>query len=548
MTQRQAFDILKMGHNVYLTGQAGSGKTHLLNEYIDFLREGKVGVGVTASTGIAATHMDGMTIHSWAGIGIRESMSPDEIQRVASKRHVQSRLKNTKVLIVDEVSMLSAAQLDLVNMICQIAKTAWKPFGGIQVVLSGDFFQLPPVQREDESPRAFVFQSRAWADLDFQICYLTDQFRQLDEDYLSVLNAIRSNSVNEETLTYLRKRYRAKVDGAVTPAKLYTHNANVDNMNEAELEKIPNERLQFDMKYTGTEALVHALKKGCLAPEVLYLKKGAVVMFIRNNFDRGYVNGTLGTVAEFDENGYPIVQTHKGQKIVATPEEWKIEENGKIRAQVTQVPLRLAWAITVHKSQGLSLDAAEIDLSRSFEPGMGYVALSRVRSLAGVRLMGLNRIALEVNKDILEVDQKFQRDSANSAKELERMPEHEKQKKQADFEKQLGVKRKPARPGKKGTKVARARAEKQRIPKEENALFEELRLLRAEIARERKVSAYIIFPNTALHDMVSVMPENMEEFAEIRGVGEKKLKDFGQEFLDVIVQYASNMAEKPAEW
>ncbi|MCK5591322.1 MAG: helix-turn-helix domain-containing protein, partial [Candidatus Pacebacteria bacterium] len=148
-----------------------------------------------------------------------------------------------------------------------------------------------------------------------------------------------------------------------------------------------------------------------LAPEVLRLKKNATVMFVKNNHDKGYVNGTLGTVVDFDEFGYPIVRMRNGEEITATPESWVIEEDGKVLAEVSQVPLRLAWAITVHKSQGMSLDAAEMDLSRSFEPGMGYVALSRVRTLDGLRMLGWGEKAGEVNKEVLEFDQGFKKEA-----------------------------------------------------------------------------------------------------------------------------------------
>lgn len=531
MTQRDALDVLKMGHNIYLTGQAGSGKTHLLNQYIDFLRKEKVGVGVTASTGIAATHMDGMTIHSWVGMGIRETMSPDEIEKLAGKKYLRTRLKNTKVLIIDEVSMLSSAQLDLVNMICQVLKANWNAFGGMQVILSGDFFQLPPVRREGEPARGFVFQSRAWDELDFHICYLEEQFRQQDAQYLAVLNAIRTNSVSEVTLAHLRRRYRAPMESGLPVAKLYTHNVNVDAINEQELGKISYDSKQYDMKYSGAPGLVEILKKSCLAPELLQLKKGAAVMFVKNNFEKGYVNGTLGEVVEFDTSGFPVVKTHKEQKIVAAPESWRIEENGKVRAEVLQVPLRLAWAITVHKSQGMSLDAAEIDLSQSFEPGMGYVALSRVRSLEGVRLMGLNKTALQVNTDVLAKDGQFQEQSAKAVDSLHKMSAEEKLKRRAEFEKRLGIKRKPApgRAGRPGKKTS--------TTKGDEGLFQELRRLRARLARERNVAAFIIFPDSALLAMAANMPQSMEEFSDIKGVGEQKLQDLGPAFISAIKVY-----------
>lgn len=163
----------------------------------------------------------------------------------------------------------------------------------------------------------------------------------------------------------------------------------------------------YHMTERGPQDLVKFLKKSCLSPDELRLKKGAVVMFVKNNFDGGYVNGTLGEVIDFDQEYRPIVQTKTGKTIIATPSSWNIEENDEVVASITQIPLRLAWAITVHKSQGMSLDAAEIDLSKSFERGMGYVALSRVKTLNGIRLMGINEMALKVNEQIIEKDREF---------------------------------------------------------------------------------------------------------------------------------------------
>ena len=197
----------------------------------------------------------------------------------------------------------------------------------------------------------------------------------------------------------------------VVPTRLYTHNVDVDAENERELEKLAGSSRLHEMSSSGKAHIVEALKKGILAPETLRLKKKAAVMFIKNSFDEGYVNGTLGVVEDFDNSGLPagqagapIVRTFSGRKIFVTPAEWTVEEEGKVLARVEQLPLRLAWAITVHKSQGMSLDAAEIDLSRAFVPGQGYVALSRLRSLAGLALRGFNDMALAMHPRAMEID------------------------------------------------------------------------------------------------------------------------------------------------
>ena len=420
MKQSQALDILKTGRNVFLTGPAGSGKTYVLNKYIDFLRKSGVAVGVTASTGIAATHMNGITIHSWSGIGIKDSLSGKDLEKIAKRKYIRERLVEAKVLVIDEVSMLHHFRLDLVDMVCRAVRQKDEPFGGLQVVLSGDFFQLPPISRGDELAH-FVHQSDVWKKMDLKICYLEEQYRQEDDELLRVLSDIRSDNVNDETLKPLRKRYRKDVEGDIYPTKLYTHNMDVDVINERELEKIEGEESVYEMDDKGKGVLVDILKRSCLAPEMLRLKDGAVVMFVKNNFDEGYVNGTLGVVERFGSDGMPVVRIKSGKTIHVKGDQWMIEEEGEVLAEIHQLPLRLAWAITVHKSQGMSLDAAEIDLSKSFVAGMGYVALSRVRTLSGLKLMGLNEIARKVSPDVLEHDAVLRKDSQNAVKELEKM-------------------------------------------------------------------------------------------------------------------------------
>ncbi|KKU98883.1 MAG: hypothetical protein UY32_C0012G0012 [Candidatus Jorgensenbacteria bacterium GW2011_GWC1_48_8] len=420
MTQKEAFEILKAGHNVYLTGAAGSGKTYLLNEYIEFLRKKKTDVGITASTGIAATHLGGITIHSWAGIGISRTASDKEVRMFAANRRVAKRLAKTETLIIDEVSMLDAARLSLVDRVARAVRGK-EPFGGMQVVLCGDFFQLPPVANENEPPPQFAYRSTAWEELGLKVCYLDEQHRHGDEKLSEVLNAIRRTEVNESIRIRLRGRCDANLpNGRVT--KLYSHNADVDAENFRELQRLPGEEVNYRMETHGVPAIVQSLKNGCLAPENLVLKKDAVVMFVKNNFEKGYANGTLGRVVGFSEEGHPRVITLKGRNISVSPESWMVEENGKRLAKITQIPLRLAWAITIHKSQGITLDAALIDLSAAFERGMGYVALSRVRTLDGMKLLGFNEKSLEVHPEILEFDAELQRKSEETvlAKELGR--------------------------------------------------------------------------------------------------------------------------------
>jgi len=432
MNQKEALDILKLGHNVYLTGSAGSGKTFLLNQYIKHLQDKGAAVGITASTGIAATHLKGITIHSWSGLGIKDRLSAEDLRHLKKKRYLANRLIQAKVLIIDEISMLPDFYLDLVDEVCRVFKQSSSPFGGLQVVLCGDFFQLPPVNRNGQNPK-FAFWAKAWSNLNLKICYLDEQHRHQDSRLVEILNQIRANNLGGEALACLNARRDKDVPGFSKITKLYTHNLDVDAINSRQLMALPGRLCGYQMRSSGRPPLVAGLKNSCLAPAELFLKKEALVMFVKNNFEQGYVNGTLGKVIDFDPNGLPIVETMAKRKIVAAPVAWVIEEDEAVIAEIVQIPLRLAWAITVHKSQGMSLDGAEIDLSKSFERGMGYVALSRVRSLEGLRLMGLNEMALLVNEEVSALDQKLKEMSQAAAGELGELEEPEKIKRQEYF-------------------------------------------------------------------------------------------------------------------
>lgn len=406
MTQAEALTILKMGHNAFITGPAGSGKTYVLNEYIKYLKENDVEVGITASTGIAASHLGGVTIHSWTGLGIKDYLTPYDLEELEERAYLRKRFEKTKVLIIDEISMLHHFRLDLIEQILRQLRRTDEIFGGLQVIFCGDFFQLPPVSRVGENPSLFAYHSSSWKNLDLKICYLEEQHRQLDKNYLNLLNEIRSGTISSDVRNQLNSRLKFNLGKENEQTKLYTHNVNVDLENDDELGLIDGQIFEYEMSGSGRAGLIESLKKSCLAPEILRIKKGARVMFVKNNFELGFVNGTLGVVERCDRNVI-VVRTITGKKIDVPLASWVIEEEGKIKAEINQYPLRLAWAITVHKSQGMSLDQAVIDLSRSFEPGMGYVALSRLRQLSGLSLLGINETALQINPEVLEIDRDF---------------------------------------------------------------------------------------------------------------------------------------------
>ncbi|BDS12161.1 AAA family ATPase [Aureispira anguillae] len=426
MKQSTALHLLKSGKNVFLTGSAGAGKTYVLNQYIQYLKERRVPIAVTASTGIAATHMNGMTIHAWAGIGVRTHLTQKDLEFMKTKKYLRDKLEAAKVLIIDEISMLHKTQLDMVNQVLKFFKGNNYAFGGIQVIFSGDFFQLPPVGVQTENNREkFAFMSKAWLEAKLAICYLTEQHRQEGGKLDGILNEIRSASISPESIRLLEQAKNTHFEEGWEPPMLYSHNHDVNRTNNQHLRALSGKTNTFEASTKGNKKLVDLLKNSVRAATSLYLKVGAKVMFVKNNYEQGYINGTLGKVIAYSADNFPIVELNNGQQITAEPVQWSIEDDlGKSLASFEQIPIRLAWAITVHKSQGMTLDCAKIDLSRTFEKGQGYVALSRLKNLDGLQLSGFNETALQVDSLAFKADKRFQELSAQiekvDIKELEK--------------------------------------------------------------------------------------------------------------------------------
>lgn len=448
MKQSTALNILKTGQNVFLTGQAGAGKTYVLNQYLHYLRAREIAVAVTASTGIAATHINGLTIHSWSGIGILDELTMKDVTRIKKRPVIYERIKNTKVLIIDEISMLHRKQLDMVNHITQIIRENLQPFGGLQLIVAGDFFQLPPIGRTEETNREkFAFMAESWLSANFQICYLSEQHRQqlsLENDntqlsLIDILNQIRSQQFNQYTMPTLLAT--AQHNLAESRTRLYTHNFNVNKINEEELAKLTTQSMTYHSFSEGDEKLIDTLKKSMRNTPELTLKIGAKVMFIKNNSELNVSNGTMGVVVDFAEinhegqenhslesnqqisnndnkenvldnqskkTKFPVIRLNDGREVIAEYDVWQIDdEEGDTLAAYYQIPLTLAWAITIHKSQGMTLDSAEVDLSKTFENGQGYVALSRLKQLSGLRLLGINQLSLQLDPLARGADKRF---------------------------------------------------------------------------------------------------------------------------------------------
>ncbi len=426
MTQQTALNILKTGSSVFLTGEPGAGKSYTVRSFVDYLRDHGVDPVITASTGIAATHIGGVTIHAWSGLGIRSHLSAYDLEIIAQQEYLVKRITKASTVIIDEVSMIDSRVLGMVDQIMRFIRRNDSPFGGVQMVFVGDFFQLPPIIRrdpgsdEDYETSRFACSAPCWKELSPIVCYLTEQHRQEDEDFLGVLSGIRNQMFDNSHRELLMSRV-VGIDALPAQAtQLYTHNARVDEMNVARLGRITGDARVYKMTGVGSKTMIESLQRNCLSPVELALKPGASVMFTKNLPQLGVMNGTLGVVLEYSRSsGFPVIKTLSGALVTADPVEWAIEIDGKIKARITQVPLRLAWAITIHKSQGMSLDAAVIDLSNAFEYGQGYVALSRVRKLEGVYLLGLNDQSLQVHPDVVGYDELFRINSEEATETYE---------------------------------------------------------------------------------------------------------------------------------
>jgi ATP-dependent DNA helicase PIF1 len=401
--QRRAVELLESGANVFLTGCAGTGKSYALSAWVRGLPRDRE-VAVTATTGIAALNVDGQTLHSWLGLGVDDRTVDDVVVKRFWRMNVQDRIREADVLLVDEVSMASGMLIDLAEGVCRYARQDDRPWGGLQVVMIGDFGQLAPVEVEEHG---WAFRSQAWLASNVVRARLDQPMRTADPVLWQVLTEARAGRLTPGSLAILQGRVGAFDPRAEGATRLMTTNAQADGINDAELAALPGELREYHALDEGDGYQLEKLRKDCTSPTVLRLKVGARVSFTKNDPDGRWVNGSTGTVVALESQSPvphlpgqilpppahegPVVRLddrrgERGATYHLERVKWERKQGKKVVASREQFPLRLSWAITIHKSQGATIDRVSTDLSSVFTPGQGYVAISRVRALEGLNI------------------------------------------------------------------------------------------------------------------------------------------------------------------
>eukprot|EP00899_Mesostigma_viride_P026853 jgi/Mesvir1/7352/Mv25801-RA.1 len=418
--QARVLGMVRAGGNVFFTGSAGTGKSFLLQQIIAMLPAATT--SITASTGLAACSLNGTTLNRFAGVG-RADGSPQQLLEMARKKATADRWRAVRTLIVDEVSMVDAELLDSLDFIARSLRNSSKPFGGIQLIFAGDFHQLPPVSQGSSmhgtQSRRFCFQANCWWTLFPKQCcvQLTQVYRQADVGFIQLLNAIRTGEASVESVHKMLHSADAGCEvtdhpeDGILPTKLHTHKLDVDGMNKRMIDELDGETKTYTAEddYAAGAAPTHPqgsiLEACCPARAKLELKLGAQVMLVKTiSVSDKLVNGARGVVTKFTPHGQlPVVRFTSGMECTIQRETWRVSMGGRVVASRRQLPLDLAWALSIHKSQGMSLDRVEVSLERVFECGQAYVALSRARTLQGLKLVGkLNATALRAHPQVVE--------------------------------------------------------------------------------------------------------------------------------------------------
>jgi len=416
--QKKAFKLIDEKKNIFITSRgAGCGKTYLLNHIVQkysSIHGPNKKIGITASTGVAAVLISGMTLHSWAGIGLGKPHIKSLVKNIKSNINIYNRWKTTDILIIDEISLISPKLFDKLEEISRIIRKNDEPFGGIQLIISGDWLQLPNIESH-----SYTFESKTWNKCINNVVYLTEIKRQENPEFQEVLNSIRIGRVTKKVKRLLRSRLNISLENkfGIIPTRLYALNVNVSKINNKKLNnllKLTNcSKKLFKIKWVpaniGHTNYTTYLKQ-CNAPENLQLCVGAQVMLLYNkNQEQQLVNGSRGIIEGFNSLNLPIVKFLNGAKDIIEYKLWTIEIDNKIVGHFKQIPLKLAYATTIHKSQGSTLNYVEIDLSNIFELSQAYVGLSRVKSIDGLSILNLDFYKFGVNKKALKYYEKLEK-------------------------------------------------------------------------------------------------------------------------------------------
>lgn len=382
--QTKALDVLMREGNVFLTGAAGTGKSFLLDEYLR--GKGTDDFPVVASTGAAAVIVGGRTFHSFFGLGIMEGGAEMAVNKALRSRKVVHRLQRASCVIIDEVSMLSGVTLMAAEAVARGARGKDEPWGGLRIIVVGDFAQLPPVTPGQQS-KDWGFLHSVWEASDFEPALLSTVMRTQDSEFLEILNFIRDGIVNERVHAFLEERIDTSLD-SIDATRLYPHRAQAEQYNLYRLQSLSGKEYAVQTTYTGEERYFDSAKRNLPIPDTLILKAGALIMMRRNDisFERKFVNGSLGHILGIDED-ILHVSLFTGENIEVEKYKFScLDGDGNEVVAAWNFPVSLAWATTIHKAQGATLDSMIVDLHQLWEPGQAYVALSRVRSGNGLTI------------------------------------------------------------------------------------------------------------------------------------------------------------------
>lgn len=397
-SQSKALEALHSKENLFITGAAGTGKSFIISYYRNHFFPN---IPVVSSTGAAAVLVNGRTFHSFFGLGLLNESSEILLARIQTNYFLVNRIKKLSAIIIDEISMLPGRALDMANLICKTIKKNDLPFGGIRIICSGDFYQLPPVSN-NKNKVDWAFNSFTWKECNFKIITLKEFMRTQDETYLKFLSKIRDGICSKEETNFM-DQFILKPDEDFIATRLFARKLPVFDYNQKELENLSGEMITLKTEFYGTFEDVERLKRNLpIDPEINLKEKAFVMIRINDNSKlQEYVNGTLGHVISVSLNEI-VIQTLKGKVIELGKHTFQLKDgDGEILASATNFPLSLAYAVTIHKSQGATLDRAVIDLYNLWDSGQAYTALSRLSGLEGLRITKYNTRSVFVDEDVV---------------------------------------------------------------------------------------------------------------------------------------------------